>query len=61
VDVPPTHDEARAIINERLDPKHPEHECLMEAMRECDDEYRRIAYEAYLDDLAAEKAMERGL
>jgi hypothetical protein len=60
-DVAPTHDNARTIITERLDPIHPCHNILMDAIRECDEEYRRIAYEAYLDDLAAEKAMERGL
>jgi hypothetical protein len=60
-DVAPTHDSAKAIINERLDPKHPEHQILMEAMRECDEDHARTAYEAYLDDLAAERAMERGL
>jgi len=56
-DLPPTHDNARAIINERLDPRHHDHEILMAAMRECDDEY----YEAYLEDLASERALERGL
>lgn len=60
-DVEPTHESARAIIGDRLDPGHPEHQDLMDALRAADDEYWRERREAYLEDLASERALEREL
>lgn len=55
--VKPTHEEAKAIIAERLDPRHPEHNILMDAMREADEQRIRDCYEAYLCDLAEERGL----
>jgi len=55
--VEPTHEEAKAIITERLDPRHPEHNILMDAMREADEQRIRDCYEAYLGDLAEERGL----
>jgi hypothetical protein len=52
---PATHERARQLIDERLNPRHPDHNALMDAMREADERHALDMAESRAEDAALER------